>query len=148
MYVSNISSYREWSIQAFVKCVRNDRIDHFRIDSPDVNFERPCASIVHVNVVIQQQYEIVLWIAIWRKETVEVQRESEKNEIDQGSSLKQRSFSLPVNKSKRSQRIGLLLFFGKTRQPVWELLTQSIALEKAIGLRQLFLKQVNYTWNS
>ena len=25
----HISSYREWSIQAFVKCVRNDRIDHF-----------------------------------------------------------------------------------------------------------------------
>ena len=47
---------REGSIQAFVKCVRNDRIDHFRIDSTDVNFERPCASIVHVNggCVIQQ----------------------------------------------------------------------------------------------
>ena len=27
--MANISSYREWSIQAFVKCVRNDRIDHF-----------------------------------------------------------------------------------------------------------------------
>ena len=41
-----------------------------------------------------------------------------KNEINQGSSLKQRSFLLPVNKSERSQRIGLLLFYGKTRQPV------------------------------